>query len=73
MIETTYQFWMVWREGSPTTRHQHQFKADAMREAERLASGNAGEVFYVLKATAAIVAEKPVIQKLKLVQDQIPF
>jgi len=67
------KFWMVWREGSPTTRFRHQFKQSAVEEAERLSRQNPNEVFYVLKSTAAVVAEPATVKHLKLVQDAIPF
>lgn len=71
-----YKFWMVWREGSPHTRFRHGLKISAEREAERLAAECPGEVFYVLKAVSAVVAEKPEppkIERFKLVHDPIPF
>lgn len=70
---TKYKFWMVWREESPITKFRHYTKTDALNEAERLASANPGEVFYVLKSTAAVVADKPNTRQLKLTRDQIPF
>jgi hypothetical protein len=68
-----FKFWMVWREGSPVTRYQHQTKADALREAERLSCRNPDEVFFVLKTVAAVKSKASPIEHLKLVQDEIPF
>lgn len=71
-----FKFWMVWREGTPVTKHRHQFKVEAEKEAERLAAANPGEVFFILKTVDAISARKPappVIERFKLVQDHIPF
>ncbi|MEM9423045.1 MAG: hypothetical protein AAF986_11220 [Pseudomonadota bacterium] len=72
-LSEKYKFWMVWREGSPTTRFRHSFKEDAEREAERLANLNPGETFYVLKTVAAMTVEKQPIRRHKLVHDPIPF
>ena len=72
-MNEVYKFWMVWREGTPITRHQHQFKADAVAEAQRIARLCPGETVYVLKSTAAFTAERAPITSHKLVQDEIPF
>lgn len=68
-----HKFWMVWREGTPTTRHRHQFKVDADAEAERLAKMNPGETFFVLKTVSAMTAHAPKVERHKLTQDPIPF
>jgi len=75
MSEKRDKFWMVWRENSPTTRYRHWSKQAAKREAERLSQQNPGEVFYVLKTTAAMITEPSPVKKVKLVEayDQIPF
>lgn len=67
------QFWMVWREGSPTTRFRHPAKSLAVKEANRLAKQNPGECFYVLKATAGVVATAPEIATVRFIEDPIPF
>ena len=59
-------FWMVWREGSPTTQRRHHKKASALAEAERLAGLNPGECFYVLKTTEAVMAELLPARRLNL-------
>lgn len=52
-------FWLVWREagGSPTFRHESD--KDARAEAERLARRDIGARYYVLPASAYVVAEAP--------------
>ncbi len=73
MNDERYKFWMVWREGTPTTRHRHHSKKNAEAEAERMAQGSPGETFFVLKAVGALQAQKPPVKRLKLTQDHIPF
>lgn len=73
MTNDRFIFWMVWREGSPTTNHRHQSKSLALREAERLSRSNPGQVFYVLKTTAAVISEPQPVRRLELVADEIPF
>lgn len=70
---TADKFWMVSREQSPITKHRHQFKVQAVEEAERLAAANPGQIFYVLKTTAAMVCENPPVNRLKLKSGEIPF
>ena len=50
-------FWMVWRENGSQPTHRHYSKEDALNEAGRLALTCPGEVFYVLKSTAAVAAD----------------
>lgn len=71
--QTRYRFWMVWREGSPTTKFRHYTRANAEIEAERLARQCPGETFYVLKSVAALASEPQPVKKLKLIKDEIPF
>lgn len=67
-----YKFWMVWREGGSSPTYRHQTKEAATAEAERLAKSNPDQVFYVLKATGAVLARSNV-EHLKLTFDPIPF
>lgn len=67
------EFWMVWREGTPTTRYRHGSKRAALDEAERLARTNVGDRFYVLKATAAVVCDEQPVRRLTMISDPIPF
>lgn len=67
------QFWMVWRENGYTPTRQHRSKAEARAEAERLAKANPGNVFFVLKATAGVLADNPNTRRVKFVPDLIPF
>ena len=73
MSDEAFKFWMVWREGSPTTRVRHALKGAAMQEAERLAKQNPCERFYVLKTIAAVVSSEPEVKHLKLTPEEIPF
>ncbi len=69
-------FWMVWREHSTSIRYRHTTKASAVQEATRLAEGCPGEPFFVLKATAGVMAEKPPVRSIKLrnsLDSEIPF
>lgn len=66
-------FWMVWRENGGAPTHRHFSKEDAQNEASRLALKCPGEVFFVLKATAAVAADIPLIKQVKLNKDPIPF
>lgn len=68
-----FKFWLVWREGGGTPTHPHFTKAEAEREAERLAKANTGQVFFVLKATGGVVAPEPEVRQIKLTTDPIPF
>lgn len=67
------RFWMVWRESSPTTRYRHPTKIQAVQECERLARMNPGERFFVLKATVGMVAQSPKVERLELIEDEVPF
>ena len=71
-IEKT-QFWMVWRENSPTTRYMHGSKQSAVAEANRLARLNPEECFFVLKATHGVVASSPEVSTIRFISDDIPF
>lgn len=75
MSEVTerFCFWMVWRHNGNTPTYQHQDKASAVLEAQRLAKNNPGETFFVLKTTAAFVADLQPVKELKIVKDDIPF
>lgn len=71
------EFWLVWRDGSPYSRHRHWSKDSAVTEAKRLAESSRGDLFYVLKTTAAFVApvvDMPPAEPVKLTKgDGIPF
>lgn len=66
-------FWMVWRENGGAPTYRHFSKEGAVNEAGRLALQCPGEVFFVLKSTAAVAADIPLIKRVKLVRDPIPF
>lgn len=65
------------RDGSPFSRFRHWSKASAVAEAKRLAETSRGDLFYVLKTTAAFVApvvDMPPAEPVKLTKgDGIPF
>lgn len=68
-----YQFWLVWHEDGGEPRVRHNSKQSALNEAERLAKLTPGERFFVLKATAGVVANEPDLQRVKFIDDPIPF
>ena len=69
-----FKFWMVWREGTPSTRHRHYSRSEATREAERLAKNCPGETLYVMKSVEAMTSESQPVKRVKLVKcDDIPF
>jgi len=77
MAKAQDEFWLVWRDCTPLTRYRHCTKASAVTEAKRLAETSRGNIFYVLKATAAFVAptvDLPPAEPVKLTKsDGIPF
>jgi hypothetical protein len=58
------KFWMVWRNGSPTTRYRHTTYEDACIEARRIARLQPDEKIYVLEAVEYFTFEA--IQNVKL-------
>ena len=67
------EFWMVWHEDGGQPRYKHHSKKSALDEATRLAKLTPGECFYVLKATAGVIAREPDIARVKITVDPIPF
>lgn len=45
------QFWMVWNYHGNAPRFKHETEAEAIAEAERLATQHSGHTFVVLEAT----------------------
>lgn len=68
-----FQFWMVWHEDGGHPRYRHHSKKAALDEATRLAKLTPGERFFVLKATAGVIAKEPDVAHVKFVPDEIPF
>ena len=71
---TEQKFWVVWNPNgnSPVVKHWEKESAD--REAERLASVNPGNRFYVLKSVSAVKSRAVEIERIKLEKsDNIPF
>ena len=65
------KFWMCLVEGSSGCRYMHDYKDDALREAERLArmESNAGKRVFVLEAITSCKTEvKPVLW-----EETVPF
>lgn len=67
------QFWVVWHDGGSPPTFRHHSKQSALTEAERLAKTCAGEVFFVLKATAGVRAKEPDLERIVFEADPIPF
>ena len=69
-MNDTQMFWMVWNPDNGETHHKHGTQEAAEREAERLASINAGRRFYVLRAEGyALTPKATTYHRL----DDIPF
>lgn len=78
MPQTQAKFWMVYGIGEGAPRVQHWTKADAEREAERLAIKNPGTTFVVLSAVNAWRTEIAPVEQVKIVKRRptdfdIPF
>lgn len=63
-------FWMVWNPRGHAPTHRHESEREANVEAERLASANPGERFYVLKAERRY--QKVDVERVDLLE-RIPF
>lgn len=71
-----HKFWMVYSPQGNAPRREHMSRDQAEREAERLAMGNPGQQFFVLKAVTGRMTEASPILDIKLQQglaDEIPF
>lgn len=54
-MTTDYQpFWVVWNPAGRTPTFKHYDQAEAVREAERLATANPGQKFIVLESKTLI-------------------
>jgi hypothetical protein len=67
------KFWMVYGIGRGCPTKQHWSKADAEREAKRLARENPGSFFVVLEAVAAIAKREFDVITFRADDDGIPF
>lgn len=56
--ESPKAFWMVWRENGPAPTKKHATRAEAEKEAMRLASFSPGSRFVVLVSQTAVVQPK---------------
>lgn len=68
-----FHFWLVWHEEGGVPTHRHFSKQAAVDEATRLAKLAPGECFFVLKATAGVIADEPDIHRIKFTVDPVPF
>ena len=74
MSSEVLKFWMVWRDGTPYSRHRHYTKASALQEAERIAGLAPGEIVYVVKTVAALRQSLAPVERLSFAADDgIPF
>ena len=62
--EMPQKFWMVWRNGSPTTQYRHTSLSNARAEAKRIAHKEPDEKIYVLEAVEYFTYEA--VQNVKL-------
>lgn len=70
------KFWFVWNPSANAPRHRHGAKADAQREAERLAALHPGQSFIVLKAVGGAIAHERPVERIEFEPsdtDDIPF
>lgn len=70
------RFWFVWNPSASLPRHRHNSKADAQREAERLAALHPGHQFIVLKAVGGACSQITPPEPIQFVTsdtDDIPF
>ena len=64
-------FWLVWNPQGQAPTRQHENKASAEREAERLARANRGQRFIVLQSIGERVVDD--VQVIEHVGDDLPF
>lgn len=68
------RFWMVWNPAGRPPSVKHFSRADADKEANRLAVLNPGQRFFVLKAVAGFVATDPPVKPIAFERhDEAPF
>lgn len=58
------KFWMVFVEGSATSKYPHESRNSAMLEAARLAllSANEGKRVYIMEAVGSCITAKPPLE-----------
>lgn len=66
------QFWMVWNPNDRAPRFKHANSCLAVQEAERLATLNPGQQFFVLKATHMRVTDNMHRVELKRPKELLP-
>lgn len=70
------KFWFVWNPAAAVPRFRHPSKAEAQREAERLARQHPGQQFIVLKAVGGAIVPVTNVDQIKFVpavEDDFPF
>lgn len=71
MSESAY--WYVWNMSGHRPQHKHWSRKSAIKEAERLATINEGERFYVLMVEGSAQKPKPEALFVQFYDDSIPF
>lgn len=71
MDEHPSDFWLVWNPMGGNPAYRHLGSASATVEAERLASLNPGQEFYVLHAIS--VSRRPKLVETLILGDGLPF
>lgn len=66
-------FYLVWREGGRSPAFKHPSITAAENEAERLASMNPGESFYVLIPASRAVERRVSFERYDVLAPEIPF
>lgn len=64
-------FYLVWCEDSKAVTKKHRYQHDALIEAQRLAKGNPGHNFYVVRATDRV--RKVEVEHERIDDQEVPF
>jgi hypothetical protein len=72
MMDETWKFWMVWRQGGLEPKFKHPTQHAAVKELERLAQANPGVEFYLLEATMQGIVPPQAVKWTQL-QEEPPF
>ncbi len=67
------RFWFVWCPDRSAPTHKHYSRQAADEEANRLSTNNHGTPYYVLKAVGGVVSRSVKRDKIKMVNEEIPF
>lgn len=66
-------FYLVWNEDGFAPRFKHSSVTAAENEAERLATANPGQVFYVLIPSCRAVERRVTFERFDVLAPEIPF